>query len=377
MQAPQITPTPKISPPPPPTPEHGLPSPRVGHSVRHIIDNNAQQYSDCTLQTCIKVFSVHATWNQSDSTIHFQIISHHDDHLFAFSLFTPCSISDLFTHLITLPFIGKAHLIPTNASNPSSNVITHISPTTHATPFHFIQTHDFFYCATCHLPILKQRIYHAKEQTMYHPSCFHLTALPYPINHDPNNPSTAPPNSTEVIFLSPSHHPNSDTLSFHFPITSTILEVTQTYSSYFQLQHTAITVNGTPARVYISSGVRLHQLSSQVYLSHSSQQTIPLPWPWSPLTVQVVCLPHHVTPYCGRPRIFHLDSSTPLSHLPSQFASHAWCDPSTNLHIFWLTTFASIDVAQDLPGSLTLKDFGPQILIFELDSAIFTPNISL
>ena len=198
---------------------------------------------------------------------------------------------------------------------------------------------------------------------MYHPSCFHLTALPHPITFDPNTSVIPPPNSTKVIFLSPFQHPNGETLSFHFSTSSTILEVTQTYSSHFRLQHTAITVNGTPARVYISNGVRLHQLSSQILISHSPEQTISPPWPWPPFTVQIVCLPQHVAPFCGRPRIAHLDSCLPLDCLPAHFASHAWCNPSTNLHIFWLTAFASAEALQDLPGLLFLRDFGPQILI--------------
>ena len=156
METPPSAAIPKISPPPPPTPDSALSSPRVGHSIRDIIDDNSRQFVHWTLQTRTKILYIHATWSQPESAIHFQILSSNDDHLFAFSLPTPCSTSDLLNHLITLPFIGKGHLIPTDASNPSSNVLTHISPVTHITPLHFIQTHDFFYCASCHLPIFNQ-----------------------------------------------------------------------------------------------------------------------------------------------------------------------------------------------------------------------------
>ena len=110
--------------------------------------------------------------HMESTKLHDPISNHYfnGDQILSFSLPTPCAISDLLDHLISLPFIGKGHLVPTDVTNPSSNVLTHISPLLHITPFHFIQTHDFFYCASCHLPILNQRIYHPQEQSMYHPA---------------------------------------------------------------------------------------------------------------------------------------------------------------------------------------------------------------
>ena len=247
---------------------------------------------------------------------------------------------------------------------------THIAPLPYFTRFYFIQTHEFFYCASCHLPILNQRIFHPQEHAMYHESCFHLAALP----PDILGVKAQPPGSAKVIFLSPSRHPNAEVLTVQLPTTTSILEVVQFYSTHLHLHHTAITVNGIPARTHIANGSTLNQLPQVVVIFHCIKRLVPLPWPRPPHTVQVVCLPHYSVTFCGRPRVFHLCSNTPIQELATQFASHAWCDPTTNLHIFWLTIFGSISTVEDVPGHLTLSDFGPQVVLFELDSTIYFPS---
>ena len=222
---------------------------------------------------------------------------------------------------------------------------------------------------------------------MYHFSCFHLASLPYPPTFNPNRSTFHPPDTSNVLFLSPTQHPNDTIISHYFASSTTILDITNAYAAHFFLTHTAITVNGTPARFFISSAVRLYQLSSPVVISHVPAPTISLgvqtvigpinPWPWPPSTTQVICLPQHVTPFCGRSHILHLDSDTPLNLLPTHFAYNAWCCPNTNLHIFWFTSFAPLTALQDNPGPLFLRDFGPQILLFELDNSILPPNRNL
>ena len=114
---------------------------------------------------------------------------------------TPCSTTDLFAHLLTLHFIGKGRLVNTNSSNPSTNIISHLSSIPGHVPFHFIQTHEFYYCASCHLPILHQPVHHEAEDTMYHLPCFHLAALPYSSAFNPNRTKLHPPNHTKILFL--------------------------------------------------------------------------------------------------------------------------------------------------------------------------------
>ena len=219
---------------------------------------------------------------------------------------------------------------------------------------------------------------------MYHLSCFHLSSLAYPAIFNPNFSTFHPPNTCTVLFLSPTQHPNDNVISHYFASSTTILDITIAYTAHFTLTHTAITVNGTPARVFISSAIRLHQLSSPIIISHAPTPTISLsihtdigtihPWPWPSSTTQVICLPQHATPFCGRSHILHLDSDTPLALLPTYFAHNSWCCPNTCLHIFWLTSLAPPTALQDVPGPLRLEHFGPQALLFELDKSIPVPN---
>ena len=274
--------------------------------------------------------------------------------------------------------LGKGYLIAVDGSVLSPNTLTHIVPP-HTVPLQFVQTHDYFCCASCHLPILGQRILHTQERTMYHISCFHLTALPPDTLTSSyiHRPSPAMYRDSKVLFLSPLHHPNNEVDDFLFPTTMSILEVVQRYSNHLRLAHSSIKVNGIPARVHIASCSTLAQLPHIVVLSHCATHPAPPPWPWPPDKVQVVCLPHYSTPYCSRPRVFRLDSRTPIHELPTQFASHTWCDPTTGLHIFWLTMFGTIKPAADVPLHLTLSDFGPHIILFERDSAVPFPSPKL
>ena len=161
--------------------------------------------------------------------------------------------------------------------------------------------------------------------------------------------------TTQKIFYPPTLHPNSEELSIQLPSHTTILNIIHIYSAYFRLPHTAITVNSSPARVYIANAVRLHQLTPLVIISHAPASPISLLWPWPPSITQVVCLPQYTTTFCGRSHTLHLDSNMPIHCLPTQFANHAWCCPHNSLHIFWLTSFATAKALQDIPGPLSQR----------------------